>query len=146
LPLFSNNLPITKDYINHLAAITQAKIALTEGQFPLRVAPLEWAGWRYPFFQFYSPTSYTIAGMLYYWLPISNPFVIYKLTIWLALILGEIYMYRLATWLIQSRAAGILASVVYLCAHYNIFVINFFGAFNEAIALGIFHIYHKIHK
>ncbi|MDR3491289.1 MAG: hypothetical protein P4M12_04495 [Gammaproteobacteria bacterium] len=38
------------DYINHLALIIQAKSALLEWQFPLRIAPFEHNGWRYPLF------------------------------------------------------------------------------------------------
>ena len=48
------DIPSLADFINHLSALTQAKIAFTEGQFPLRVMPIEMAGWRYPFYQFYS--------------------------------------------------------------------------------------------
>lgn len=137
-PLASNtSIPLLSDYINHLAGIAQAKMALTEGQFPLRVAPFEWSQARYPFFQFYSPTTYTIAGLLYKWLPVSNPFIIYKLTIGLGLLLGQIYMYRLSFLLTYSRSISLLTSLVYICAPYNIFVINFFGAFNEALALGV---------
>jgi hypothetical protein len=137
-PMASNTLmPNLGDMVNHIVGIIQAKMALSEGQFPLRVAPVEMAGWRYPFYQFYSPTSYTFAALIYKWLIPSNPYVAYKATIWLAMFIGGIYMYRLANWLTQSAIAATLAAIVYLTSPYNIIVINHVGAFNEAIAIGI---------
>lgn len=130
-------IPQITDIANHIAAIAQAKMALAEGQFPLRVAPLEQEGWRYPFYQFYSTSSYTLAGLISQWLNISNPFIAYKLTIWCALVAGGIYMYRLAFWFVESYPAAILASIAYLTAPYYSIVINHMGGFNEAIALGI---------
>lgn len=132
-----SSVPDVMDYGNHIAAIIQAKIALTEGQFPLRIAPLEQDGWRYPFFQFYSPTSYLLSGFIYKWLTPTNPFIAYQFTLWCALIIGGMYMNRLAYWFVPSRSAAMLASVVYLTAPYNTIVINQIGGFNEAIALGI---------
>lgn len=138
LPLSSNTaIPNIQDYFNHITAIVQAKMALAEGQFPLRVMPLQYDGLRYPYFQFYSPTSHLIAAFVYRWLTPSNPYLAYKFTIWCALVCGGIYMYRLAFWLVNSFAAALLASVVYLTSPYYIIVVDHLGAFNEAIALGI---------
>lgn len=65
-PIAANDtIPGLADYVNHLAGIIEAKFALAEGQFPLRIAPFELNGFRYPLFQFYSPTTYTLAGTLY---------------------------------------------------------------------------------
>ena len=130
-------IPSLADYINNLAAIIQAKIALAEGQFPLRVAPLEQMGFRYPYYQFYSPSSFTFAALVYQWLTPNNPLIAFKITIWCALVLGGVYMYRLAYWLVRSRSAGLIASVVYLTAPYYIIVVNHLGNLNEAIALGL---------
>ncbi|MDR3478101.1 MAG: 6-pyruvoyl-tetrahydropterin synthase-related protein [Gammaproteobacteria bacterium] len=137
-PMASNTLmPNLGDMVNHIVGIIQAKIALSEGQFPLRVAPVELSGWRYPFYQFYSPSSYTLAAFIYKWFTPSNPYVAYKATIWLAMFIGGIYMYRLASWLTQSTIAATLAAIAYLTSPYNIIVINHVGAFNEAISIGI---------
>jgi hypothetical protein len=136
--LSSNRIaPNLAEFFNHIGAIVQAKMALAEGQFPLRVAPFEHSGWRYPLFQFTSPTSYTFAALLYQWLTPDNPFAAYKLTIWCALVAGGIYLYRLACCLFDSKPASLLASVVYMTTPYYIIVINHIGGFNEAIALGI---------
>jgi hypothetical protein len=136
--LFSNQLiPNDMDILWHVAAIIQAKWALISGQFPLRFAPPSQAMWSYPLFQFYSPTSYTIAGLIYQWFTPANPYIAYKITIWSFSVIGGIYMYRLAFWFIESQFAAILASIVYLFAPHHIVIIDHMGAFNEIIALGI---------
>lgn len=137
-PLYSNTFfPYLADFWNHVAMITHAKLALLEGQFPLRVAPIELNHWRYPQFQFYSPTSYTFAGIIYACLPTNNPFIAYKITILIALILGGLYFYRLSFWFVQFKPAALLATVIYLTSPYYLIVINLMGSFNEAIALGL---------
>ena len=137
-PIASNSeAPYLLDYFNHLAAIAQAKLALIEGQFPLRVAPTGNNGWRYPYFQFYSPLSYTIAGLIYRWLTPTQPFLAYKITIWCAAVIGGIYMNRLTYWFTKSRPVALLTSVAYLTAPYYIITIDHLGGFNEAIALGM---------
>ena len=137
MPLASNTLvPVNVDYLSHIAAIIQARVALFLGQFPLRVVTNS-DGLSYPLFQFYSSSSYTFAGFIHQWLTPTNPFVAYKVTIWCALVAGGIYMHRLAYWLTASEPAAILASIAYLTAPYVIIVINHIGAFNEAVALGL---------
>jgi hypothetical protein len=138
IPLASNtSIPNVVDYVNHISGIIQAKMAFGEGQFPLRITPADHAGWRYPFFQFYSPTTYTLSGLIYRWLTPTNPFLAYKITTFLALIVGGIYMYRLAYDIVKSKDAAILASVVYLTTPYFALLIDHLGAFNETIALAI---------
>ena len=137
-PLSSNTaIPSILDYINHMTAIGQARIAMEQGQFPLRVMPLQNSGMGYPYFQFYSPTSHWFAAIIYRWITPSNPYIAYKITIWLALLFGGIYMYRLASWFVHSVPAALLASVAYLTSPYYIIVVDQLGGFNEAIALGI---------
>ncbi|TAK72025.1 MAG: hypothetical protein EPO11_10605 [Gammaproteobacteria bacterium] len=130
-------IPNLGDYIIHLAAVIQAKMGWMEGQFPLRVMPMELSGWRYPFYQFSSPTTYMIAGLIYQWLTPANPLIAIKITIWLGLFLGGLYMNRLAYWLVPSKPAALLASVVYLFAPYHIIIVNHLGSLNEIVALGI---------
>ena len=130
-------IPNLGDYANHLAAIVQAKLALLEGQFPLRVAPSEQMGWRYPLYQFYSPSTYTFAGLIHLLLTPSNPLIAYKMTIWCALVIGGWYMYSLAYWFVKSTPAAILASVAYICAPYYIIMVDYTGSLNEAVALGL---------
>lgn len=137
-PFYSNQfIPNLWDIWNHLAAIAHAKTALLQGQFPLRVSPTEVNNWLYPQFQFYSPTSYTIAGFIYAWITPNNPFLAYKITLMFAIVLGGFYFYYLALWLVRSKYAALLAAVAYLTSPYYIIVINHVGGFNEGIALGI---------
>src|SRR6185437_15679374 len=75
-PIASNEyIPDSADFSNHIVNIIQAKQALHEGQFPVRVAPSLYDGWRYPYYQFYSPFVYTLAGAIHYWLTPDNPFI-----------------------------------------------------------------------
>lgn len=135
-PIASNHfIPGLADYMNHLAGIIEAKLALAEGQFPIRVAP-DWSG-RYPYFQFYSPSSYTFAAIIYQYLTPNNPLFAFKLTMLFALTLGGVYMYRVIFWFVQSKHAAILGSLVYLMSPYYIVVINNFGDLSELIALAI---------
>jgi hypothetical protein len=139
IPLASNlYVPNILDIFNHLVGIIQAKKGLLEGQFLLRTEPHgHYSTFRYPFFQFYSPTSYMIAGAIYRWIVPFNPYIAFKLSIWCAFVVGGIYLYRLALWLVASRPAAILAAVVYLAAPYNIIVINHLVSLTESIALGV---------
>jgi hypothetical protein len=136
-PLASNMLvPNGADLLNHLSAIIQAKTALAEGQFPIRVAPFLHSGWRYPFYQFYSPTAYLVAGIMFMLTP-TNPLVAFKLTVLLASIAGGIYMYRLANLLVNSKYIALLASVSYMTSPYYLIVLDHFYDFTEAIGLGV---------
>jgi len=137
-PIASEQLiPALVDYANHIAYVIEAKMAFAEGQFPLRIAPLELSGWRYPNYQFYAPTTYTFAGLIYKWFTPANPIIAVKFTIWCGLILGGVYMQRLAYWFVKSRPAAILASIVYLTTPYYIVIVTGFGNLCETVALGI---------
>lgn len=131
------HVPNLADLINHLGLIIQAKAGIAEGQFPLRVTPIEQFGWRYPVFQFYSSTTYTFAGLIYYFLTPNNPLIAFKITLWLGLVCGGFYMYRLAYWFVGVEISAVLAGVVYLFAPYMIIIINHLGSLNEVVALGI---------
>lgn len=125
------------DYATHTAIVIQAKMAMDEGQFPIRIAPWQHEGYRYPEFQFYSPLPYTIAGSIYQWITPDNPYLALKITLWLALLLGGLYMYRLSNSLIKSRTIGLLAGLMYMSAPYFLINVNVRGAFTEAVAQGI---------
>jgi len=138
IPIASiHGIPNHADYINHVALIIQAKTAILEGQFPLRVAPFEHSGWRYPLYQFSSPTSYLFTGLIYRWITPSSPVAAFTLALWCSLMMGAIYMYRTAYFLTHKKLAAFLGSIVYLTAPYYIIVINRLGNLNEALALGI---------
>lgn len=136
-PIASNTyLPFSPDYANHLGLIVQAKMAILQWQFPIRTAPWEFTGWHYPVYQFYSPLPYTIAAIIFC-IKHSNPFIAYKAVIWLALVLGGIYIYRTAYILTKAKTPSLLAGVVYMMAPYFIININVRGAFTEACAQGV---------
>jgi hypothetical protein len=138
IPILSNTtLPYILDFFNHITLITQANMALAEGQFPLRVAPTEMAGFHYPIFQFYSPTSYTMAALIFRWITPHNAFMAYKITLGCALIAGEFCMYQLIYWLFKNKPIAILSSIAYITSPYIIITINQIAAFNEVIALCI---------
>lgn len=137
-PISSNTyLPALADYGNHFAAIVQAKIALNEGQFPLRIAPLEGNGMRYAFFQFYAPTTYMIGGLIHKWLLPHNIQYIIQFFLISGIVIGGIYINKLAYWLTKSRPSAIIASIVFLTSPYFIIIINRMSAMNEVIALGL---------
>lgn len=140
-PIASNKyLPDSYDLLAHTAAIVQAKKAMDEGQFPIREAPIQTSDIRNPYFQFYSPLPYMIAGKIFTFcrlVGLSNPFVAYKITIWLALLIAGIYMFRLVRWLINSDSIAILSSIVYLTSPYFLININTRGDFTEAFAQGL---------
>ncbi|MGP0129512.1 MAG: 6-pyruvoyl-tetrahydropterin synthase-related protein [cyanobacterium endosymbiont of Rhopalodia musculus] len=122
---------------SHIGYIHQARLALEEGQFPLRVAPVENHGWRYPGFQFYSQVPYLVGALLYKFITPSNPYDAYKLVIWISFLVGAFYIYRLSLWLINSQTGAVLAGVSYISAPYFLNNIHARGAFTEAIAQGI---------
>ncbi len=122
---------------SHIGYVHQARLALEEGQFPLRVAPVENHGWRYPGFQFYSQVPYLFGALLYKFITPSNPYDAYKLVIWTSFLVGGFYIYRLSRWLIESQTGAILAGVSYMSAPYFLNNVHARGAFTEAIAQGI---------
>ncbi|MDR3492006.1 MAG: hypothetical protein P4M12_08205 [Gammaproteobacteria bacterium] len=126
--------PESLDLLNHLALISEAKSALVEGQFPIKDTLGHPSGIRYPVFQFYSPTLYTISGYINRWIAPENPYITYKLTLWLSLMFAGIFMQRLAKLFIESKPAAILTSVLYLTSTYNLICINHLCTYSETIA------------
>lgn len=121
----------------HLAYIIQGRIALEEGQFPLRIAPYENNGLRYASFQFYSQIPYTLGGLIYKFITPDNPYTAHKIMLWGALLIGGLFIYRLSRWLTGDKIAAILAGLSYMSAPYFLNTVHARGAFPEAIAQGI---------
>ncbi|WP_267383223.1 hypothetical protein [Cyanobacterium sp. uoEpiScrs1] len=122
---------------SHLAYLIQGRMALENGQFPLRIAPYENNGLRYASFQFYSQIPYTLGGLIYKFITPNNPYIAYKIMLWGALFLGGIFIYRLSHWLTGDRIAAVLAGLSYMSAPYFLNTVHARGAFPEAIAQGI---------
>jgi uncharacterized membrane protein len=137
LEFFNNTNSNTLDYLNHLVAIENAKAALLQGQFLLRTMPLQEPGWSYPYFQFYSVFAYFFAGVIELLLKHSSPLAAYWITLWLSLLVGSIYTYRLIHSVMQARLIAMLCSVIYLTTPYYITLISYMDDFTEAVALGI---------
>lgn len=134
-PIASNDyLPNSPDFANHVVSISQAKQALEQGQFPVRVAPELYQQWQYPHYQFYSPLAYLIAGSIHKWIAPDNPFIAYKITLWFALLLAGIYIFRLANLFVKSRGAALLSATLYLLSPILILNISIRGDFTEALA------------
>ena len=125
------------DAPSHVGYVVQGRIALEEGQFPLRIAPVEDNGWRYPGFQFYSQIPYVLGALFYKFLTPSNPYDAYKLVVWAALLVGGFYIYRLSLKLTAAKIPAVLAGIAYMSAPYFLNNIHARGAFTEAIAQGI---------
>jgi hypothetical protein len=140
-PFASNTLvPSLMDLPPHITAAWQARLALDEGQFPLRVAPLEREGRRYAMFQLYGQLPYTAAAVLQkFVLPETPqaPYVALKIVVWASLMMGGAYMFALARYLGARDAAALVAGVAYMAAPY--LLVNLFarGAIPEGIAQGL---------
>ncbi|MDR3492008.1 MAG: hypothetical protein P4M12_08215 [Gammaproteobacteria bacterium] len=136
LPFASTTLiPFYTDMLNHIVLIMQAKSALAAGQFPLRTSVLNsLLQLPYPTYQFYSPTSYTIAALIDKWITNGNAFAALKLTLWSAFLISAMYMYALTRYIFHSKPAAIIAAVIYLCSPYAIFSLHYMHLFNETLA------------
>lgn len=124
------------DLLNHISGIIEAKNALKEGQFPIRVAPNALDGDRYPVFQFYGNLPYTIGGMLFLFLNI-DPYTSLKLVIILSLFIGAFYVYKFGIYTSHNKYASITASVLFLTAPYVLTDIHGRFAFPEIVSIGI---------
>jgi hypothetical protein len=124
-----------KDLLNHISGIVEAKNALIEGQFPIRVAPNALDGDRYPIFQFYGNFPYTLGGIFF--ILTNDPYLAFKFVIILSLFLGAYYLYKFGLWTTNNKYAAIIASVVYLTAPYILTDIHGRFAYPELVALGL---------
>lgn len=134
-PLASEtNFPVAPDHANHTAAIVQARLAIDEGQFPLRIAPWQHEGLRYPQFHFYSWLPYWISGQLHKHLFPENPWTALKCCYILAICFSGTWMYAAMRRLNLGESASLAAGFTYITAPY--FLTNLYsrGAFTEAIA------------
>jgi hypothetical protein len=134
-PIASNTiLPAAPDHANHTAFIVQAKQALDEGQFPLKVAPFQHDGLRYPVFQFYSQTPYLFGGLIYKYFTSTNPWLALKVIYFTGLWLAAFFTFKTGQLLGFDRATSALTGVVYITAPYLLINIHARGAYTEAFA------------
>lgn len=137
-PLASGRLvPGEYDFGVHINHIVDARLALDEGQFPIRIAPNMNRGYRYPLFQFYSPFPYTFAGLIYKFYTPDNAFLAYRFMVFLALFISGIYICRISYHLSGSLRPSFLSGIIYMTAPYFIINIHARSAWTEVIAQGI---------
>jgi len=134
-PLASNTvLPSPLDHPNHTAMVIQAKMALDEGQLPIRVAPYQHNGMRYPVFQFYSQAPYLAGGLIYKYLTPANPWLALKLVYFCGFFLAGFFTYKAGGLFGFGRAPAVLMGVAYITAPYLLVNVHARGAFSEAAA------------
>lgn len=123
------------DLLNHISGIIEAKNAINEGQFPIRVAPNALGGIRYPIFQFYGNFPYTVGGILF--LLNIDPYTSYKIVIILSLFIGAFYIYKFGIYSSNNKYASISASIIYLTSPYVLIDIHGRFAFPEIASIGL---------
>ena len=117
-----------------LGGVVDGKNALREGQFPLRVAPTQANGDRYPVYQFYANLPFTLPALIHALLE-KNPYAAWKYAMFATLAMGGWWMYRLAKRWSRSRLAGLVAAGVFLSAPYVFTDLHDRGAMAELTAL-----------
>lgn len=123
------------DLRSHSAFVVQALMALNENQFPIRIAPWEHQGLRYPEFQFYGVLFFTLAAYLYKFL--HDPLLSLKCLLWITETIGGLYIYRLVYLFVKSKHAALIAATAYLFSPFLLLNISYRGDFPEAFGQGI---------
>lgn len=135
-PLASDQYIVNSvDCVNHIIGIAQAKQALDHGQILLRTTPTLHNGWGYPFFQFYSPAVYLLAGTIHKWLTPDNPYIAFKWTLGFFLTLAGVFFYRVAYRFTSSSAVALLAATAYLFSPYLLVDVVSRGDLTESVAI-----------
>ncbi|MFL5801274.1 MAG: 6-pyruvoyl-tetrahydropterin synthase-related protein [Roseiflexaceae bacterium] len=137
-PLAADAMPESpaQDLANHVSGIIEARNALAEGQFPIRVAPNQNNRERYPIFQFYGNLPYTAGGLLYLATGL-NPYAVWKLVIFIVLVIGALFTYRCAALMTRRRLPAMVGGAVFLTAPYLIIDIHSRFAYPEVVSFGI---------
>lgn len=118
-----------------VGGIVEARNALAEGQFPVRVAPRQHDGARYPLFQFYANFPYTAAGALC--LAGLSPYIAWRLVMLGALACGGLFVYRTGLYLTRSPLASAAGGVAFVAAPYMLTDLHARGAYAELIAFNL---------
>jgi hypothetical protein len=137
-PLAYPELPDSNglDLANHVAGIVEAKNALAEGQFPIRVAPHQVGGTRYPIFQYYGNLPYTLGGLLYRRAGLG-PYTAWKLIVWASLTAGGCFTYLCGRRLARRRLPAVLGGALFLTAPYMAVDLHTRFAFTEVVAFNL---------
>jgi hypothetical protein len=135
-PLAPEALPAmgADDTANHISGVIEARNALAEGQFPIRVPPHQNHQERYPLYQFYGNFPYTACGAVYLIVP-ANPYDVWKGFLVVCLVGGAFFTYRLGRTLTRQALPGVAAGVVFVTAPYLLTDIHGRSAFTELVSL-----------
>jgi 6-pyruvoyl-tetrahydropterin synthase related domain len=136
-PLASSAVPHTgaEDLANHLSGIVEARNALAEGQFPVRVAPKQHDGERYPIFQFYGNLPYTAGAVLY--MAGLNPYQAWRGVMGGALVLGAFFTYLGSRSATRRHWPALVAGAVFMTAPYAMCDLHGRVAYSETVSLGL---------
>lgn len=118
VPLMPSGMVTHYDVGTFTSGVVEARNALAEGQFPIRVAPGQLTAARYPVFQFYGNLPFTAAGWLHLALE-KNPYAAWKLWAFATLAAGGWATYRLALRWGRRPGPALAAAAVFLCAPYT---------------------------
>lgn len=124
------SIPGQPDLANALGYVIQAGMALKEGQFPIRIAPVELDGMRYPGFQFYSPFTYTILGL--FDCVLRDPWLSVKMGVFLAILSASWFFFATLFSLTSSVSISIITASAYICSPALLINLYSRGAIAEA--------------
>ena len=144
-PLLGGRLVVSPadDAAVHISGVIEARNALAEGQFPVRVAPSHDGGYggtdigqvRVPLFQFYGNFPYTLGGLLY--AGTADPYTAWKLVQFGALAAGGFYTYLAARRATRRPRVAALAGLVFMTAPYVWCDLHARFAFTELVSFGL---------
>lgn len=134
-PYRSSKFRSAGDLIGVLGFVVEARNALAEGQFPIRVAPTQLEGARYPVFQYYANFPFTVTGLLC--LAGLSPYAAWKIAMLAAFTLGGLFVYLSALRLTRQAPASLLAGAAFVLAPYMFADLNARGAFAELVAFNL---------
>jgi hypothetical protein len=133
-PYLPRNLVAHGEIYGIISGVVEARSAILEGQFPLRVLPWQNGGIRYPFLQFYGNLPLTVGGLISL-APETNPYTAWKWLMFLALVCGGWYACRTARLLTRRPVVSMAAGLVFLAAPYLLTDLYARGAVAETVAL-----------
>lgn len=111
--------PAGGDRAYHVSGIAEARSALREGQFPIRIAPNVSPGRRYPLFQFYGNLPYTAPALLTF-VPGLNldAYTAWKVVTCLSIACAGFYAYRVSLSLTRQVWPSVVAGAIFVTSPY----------------------------
>jgi hypothetical protein len=134
LPYLPGGMAKNGELYGFIGGVVEARDALAEGQFPVRVAPTHSDGRRIPLFQFYGNLPYTFPALLNATIE-KNPYAAWKMAMFATLVFGGWAMHGLVWAWTRRRMAAVAAVVVFLSAPYLFTNLHDRGAMSELTAV-----------